>query len=177
MVENIHTRVLNAPVEVVGNLIDRLASRDEALWPTNRWPPMRFDRPLGVGAAGGHGPIRYFVESFEPGRSITFRFTSPKGYVGFHSLDVNEIEPGVVQLRHVLRMRTTGMTRLAWPLAFRWLHDALVEDAFDRAETYCTSRVLSERQLSIWVRILRYLMSSKRARVLIKRRTNAAVQK
>jgi hypothetical protein len=177
MVENIHTRILKATIQEVGSLIDRLASREDTLWPSNRWPAMRFDRPLGVGAVGGHGPIRYFVESYEPGRSITFRFTSPKGYVGIHALDVKEVEPGAVQLRHVLKMRMTGLTRLTWPLAFRWLHDALVEDAFDRAEAYCTSSVLSERSLSMWVRILRHLMSSKGARVFIKRRTSAAVQK
>ncbi|UNO43730.1 DUF2867 domain-containing protein [Streptomyces sp. MST-110588] len=38
---------------------------------------MRFDRPLGVGAYGGHGPVRYRVSAYDPGRRIRFDFTSP----------------------------------------------------------------------------------------------------
>jgi hypothetical protein len=177
MVNNVHVRNFHAPITEVGGLIDRLGSRDDAFWPTNRWPRMRFDRPLAVGAIGGHGPIRYFVEAYDPGRSITFRFTSPKGYVGTHSLDVKEVTSGEVQLRHALKMRVAGMTRLSWPLAFRWLHDALVEDAFDCAESHLMSTQVSERALSTWVRIIRYLMSSPGARALAKRRSSVVVPK
>jgi hypothetical protein len=31
-------------------LIDGLAGEQDRLWPWRAWPPMRFDRPLGVGA-------------------------------------------------------------------------------------------------------------------------------
>lgn len=176
MVENIHVRIFRAPLADARSLIDRLASRDDVMWPSKRWPAIRFDRPLGVGAIGGHGPIRYYVESYEPGHAITFRFTSPKGYIGTHALDVRELERGQVQIRHVLKMRVAGMARLVWPLAFRWLHDALVEDAFDRAESYCTSNQLSERALSTWVRVLRHLMSSKRVRVRASETASVAVR-
>ena len=57
-IQNIHERVLDAPAGKVGALIDSLAAADDLLWPTDRWPPMQFDRALGVGASGGHGPIR-----------------------------------------------------------------------------------------------------------------------
>ena len=64
---NVHERELNASLEKAGVLIDRLASRDDLLWPYDRWPAMRFDRPLGVGAVGGHGPIRYVIEAYVDG--------------------------------------------------------------------------------------------------------------
>ena len=94
-VTNVHERALGASAAIAGELIDRLASEHDVLWPLDRWPPMRFDRSLGVGADGGHGPIRYVVEAYEPGRSIRFRFTRPKGFIKLHffeySLPANKI--------------------------------------------------------------------------------------
>jgi hypothetical protein len=157
MVENIHERVIHAPLSKVGGLIDNLATPDDALWPKDRWPPVRFDRPLEVGASGGHGPIRYSVEAYEPGRSVRFRFTAPRGFTGTHSFDAEEIAPGSTRLRHTLTMRLSGVARLSWPLMFRWLHDALVEDALDRAEAHCEQKSVARREWSFVVRLLRRL--------------------
>ncbi|MBU1073515.1 hypothetical protein KKG45_09740, partial [bacterium] len=79
-VRNIHQRTVDAPAAVVGRLFDGLASVNDPLWPADRWPPMRFDRPLQVGARGGHGLVRYDVGASEPGRSIRFDFTAPRGF-------------------------------------------------------------------------------------------------
>src|SRR5438128_791395 len=76
---NVHQRLLNASPERVGALIDSLSSRNDMLWPHENWPRIRLDRALGVGAAGGHGPIRYTVEAYAPGHSVRCRFTGPKG--------------------------------------------------------------------------------------------------
>ncbi|MBC7909406.1 MAG: SRPBCC family protein [Pyrinomonadaceae bacterium] len=177
MIKNTHERIIHAQVSEVGSLIDGLASRDDALWPATNWPPMRFDRPLRVGAVGGHGPIRYFIESYEPSRSITFRFTAPKGFIGTHGLAVEEIAPNVVRLRHVLTMRVKGLARLSWPLAFRWLHDALVEDALDRAEAHFASKPLNKNRWSLWVRLLRRLMSPRKAVVAARKDGMATARK
>jgi hypothetical protein len=48
LIENVHERVLSAPVSEVGRLLDRLGSGGDPLWPSPTWVPMRFDRPLGV---------------------------------------------------------------------------------------------------------------------------------
>jgi hypothetical protein len=45
--------------------------------------------------------------------------------------------------------------RFGWPLAVRWLHDALIEDALDRAETATAARPVPARRWSPWVRLLR----------------------
>ncbi|MBA3239743.1 MAG: SRPBCC family protein [Acidobacteria bacterium] len=154
-VQNVHERVFRAPLSAVGDLLDGLASPSDALWPRDRWPPVRFDRPLGVGAKGGHGPIRYTIEAYEPGRSIRFRFDAPRGFEGTHAFDVEEVAPGAVRLRHTLSMRARGWARLSWPLLFRPLHDALVEDALDRAEVSFQVPSAGPRQWPRRVRALR----------------------
>jgi hypothetical protein len=115
---------------------------------------MRFDRPLAIGARGGHGPIRYDVDAYEPGRSVRFRFTAPRGFEGFHAYEVDE-RAGRTILRHVLEMRASGAARATWPLVFRPLHDALIEDSLDRAEHAVTGGVARPAHWSAYVRFLR----------------------
>ncbi len=159
MVLNIHTRDLHTSRDAVGALLDSLASNQDLLWPRDRWPAIRFDRPLQVGAVGGHGPIRYIVEMYEPGRAIRVRFIGTRGVHGTHGFEIKDSAPGMVCLEHRLSMRVSGVARLSWPLMFRWLHDALVEDALDRAEASITSRPLQERHWSPWVHFLRRVAS------------------
>ncbi len=158
MVLNIHARDLHTSRDAVGALLDSLASDQDLLWPGDRWPAMRFERPLQVGAVGGHGPIRYRVEDYEPGRAIRFRLTG-RGVHGTHGFEIKDSAPGMVRLEHRLCMRVSGVARLSWLLMFRWLHDALVEDALDRAEASVTSRSLQKRHWSLWVCFLRRVVS------------------
>ncbi|WP_437765210.1 hypothetical protein WMF27_31175 [Sorangium sp. So ce281] len=107
-VVNVHRRLLRASPERVGALIDSLASLEDALWPRHAWPRMELDRPLGVGAAGGHGPIRYFVADHAEGRRVRFRFTGPQGFDGWHGFDVLAVAPEHCVLEHRLEMRAGG---------------------------------------------------------------------
>jgi len=161
-VRNVHERGLAAPASRVGPLLDSLASANDALWPGDRWPAMKFDRPLAVGAVGGHGPIGYTVEEYVPGRRVWFRFTAPRGFNGSHGFDLVPLDEGRTLLRHVLEMRTGGAASLTWPLVFRPLHDALLEDALDRAER-SLGLLPRARSWSLWVRLLRRLLSGGRA--------------
>lgn len=161
-VVNIHERVLDAPIDRVGELIDGLASADDRLWPHDRWVPMRLDRPLAVGASGGHGPICYVVESYTPGRKVQFRFTGPKGFVGVHWFDVESVEPAKTKLRHTIEMQTSGLALLAWAIAIRPMHDGLMEDLLDRAEVFI-GKQLPQRQWSRWVKIVRWAMRRRRS--------------
>lgn len=160
---NIHERPLHAAPDQVGALIDTLASPKDALCPIYWWPRMQFDRPLSVGATGGHGTIRYFVEEYYPGKSITFRFTAPPEFTGFHGYEIVEKADQSVLLRHTLQITTHGRTRLSWPLMFRPLHDALIEDSLTMAQV---SLGLSPQvqPWSLWVRFLRWIMSGGKAR-------------
>lgn len=133
-VVNVHQRLLHAPPERAGALIDTLASPADALWPGRRWPRMRLDRPLGVGAAGGHGPIRYVVEAYVPGQMVRFRFTAPTGFDGWHAFEVLDATAVHCVLEHRIEMTVRGPALLTWPLAIRHLHDACVEDALSQAQ-------------------------------------------
>ncbi len=152
-VHNLHERFVPAPPEAVGALLDTLGGAEDAVWPRDHWWPMELDRPLGEGAAGGHSDIRYDVRTYEPGRRVVFRFDPACGLDGTHTFDVLP-RPGGVLLRHDLTARALGGTRLLWPLAIRSIHDAVVEDAFDRVH----ERFVPGRQRTPWspyVRLLR----------------------
>jgi hypothetical protein len=156
-VVNIHERVFDASIAEIGKLIDGLASADDKLWPRDRWPAIQFDRPLSTGAVGGHGPIRYTVESYKPGSNIQFRFTEPKDFLGSHRFEVATTAEGKTRLRHILEMQVHGMARLTWPLAICPLHDALLEDVLDQVEIY-TGGQPAARSWSLWVKLLRRVM-------------------
>jgi hypothetical protein len=160
-VRNVHERVLVATPAQVGALLDSLGSVDDALWPGESWPAMRFDRPLGVGAIGGHGPIRYTVETYDPGRSIRFRFTAPAGFDGTHAFDVLQADADRTVLRHTIDMRVHGWAVVSWPVVYRPLHDALLEDGLDRAEL-ALGRVPRGARWSTWVRLLRSVLGGRR---------------
>lgn len=161
---NMHERELEADPIQIGVLIDSLASKEDRLWPKHIWPQMKFDRSLCVGAKGGHGPIRYFVEAYTPGKTIKFRFTGPKGFDGFHRYDIVDDPKHAVGLRHTLKMNTYGLARLSWPLLYRPLHDALIEDSLATAQTSLglTPKI---KAWSPWVKMLRWLVSGGKARV------------
>jgi hypothetical protein len=154
---NIHERILDASVDRVGQLIDSLASADDRLWPHDHWPPMHFDRPLGVGATGGHGPIGYVVESYTPGRGVRFRFTKPDGFIGTHRFETEPISPTKTKLRHVIDMQVTAKASLAWLIVIRPLHNTVLEDLLDRAQV-ATGGQPPPRKWSRWVRFLRWIM-------------------
>ncbi|MCI2422574.1 SRPBCC family protein [Saccharopolyspora sp. K220] len=158
-IRNLHVRHLPVDENTAGALIDSLASPHDRLWAHDEWPEMRFDGPLTVGASGGHGPIRYRIVGYAPGRWIQFRFTAPRGFDGIHEFTVHP-EPDGTALHHLLSMHARGPARITWPLVWRPLHDAVLEDSLDRAERATTATVRSAARWSWWVRMLRALASA-----------------
>ena len=157
MVVNIHERVYEAPMPEVAALVATLASKDDRFWPYECWPRMKFDRGLVPGASGGHGPVRYQVESVDPASEVIFRFTGPSGFDGGHALTVTSVSDSVTRLRHEIRLCPRGLARLTWPLFFRPMHDALLEEAFDKAARELGSPPESPHRRSIWVQLLRWV--------------------
>jgi hypothetical protein len=153
-VRNVHEREFPLPTATIGALIDALASPEDRLWPKDKWPPMSFDGPLAVGAAGGHGPVRYSVEQYTPGQSIRFRFSAPRGFNGTHRFETKERQ-GKTVLRHIIEMNATGPALLSWPLFIRPLHDACLEDCLDRATVSLGVTLANPAGWSIYVRVLR----------------------
>jgi len=129
VVHNVHQREFRASSAQLGDLLDRVAEPGGPLWP-RPWPPMVLDRPLGVGAEGGHGPIRYRVAEYSPGARVVFELTA------------------------------IGLGVLTWPLVIRWLHDAVLEDLLDRAGYAVGDPPARPVQWSLWVRVGRRLLGA-----------------
>jgi hypothetical protein len=161
VVRNVHERRIPVPPERLGPLLDRLGGPDDELWPSPQWAAMVLDGPVAVGAAGGHGPIRYRVTAHEPGRRVEFTADPGVGVVGTHSFRVEPDGGSGSILRHVIDGRLTGSMVLAWPLVVRWIHDAVLEDLLDRAETAVGTGPARPARWSPWVRLLRLVTSAR----------------
>lgn len=164
MIHNVHERALTARREDVGALIDSLGSEADRLWPRDAWPAMRLDKPLGVGAAGGHGPVHYIVTHYEPGWRVEFRFTGPSGFHGHHAFIASSRTDGSAVLRHELTLSPRGPAIVTWPFFFRPLHDALIEECLDRAEHECGAPPRRPYRRTAWTRLLRASFSVRLAR-------------
>ncbi len=158
---SIQTRRIAAPATEVGALLDHLATHGDPLWPSPAWPPIRLDRGLAIGSRGGHGPIRYHVVEYEPGRRARFVFDPPTGIEGYHELRVEDAGPHECTLIHDGRGRMFGSMRLGWPLAVRWLHEALLRDLMDNAELAATGSLPRPSRHSRWVRTLRRVLAKR----------------
>ena len=118
---------------------------------------MVLDRPLALGADGGHDGIYYYVSEYEPGRRVRFTFHPRTGIVGAHELGLDALDDERSRIRHVLIGRTSGAMRVMFPAAVEPLHDAVIEDLFDNAEHETTGTVIRPATWSPRVRVLRRL--------------------
>ena len=102
-----------------------------------------------------------------PGESIKFRFTGPKGFDGFHGYEwVKTLEDTIV-LRHTLEMTTRGLAVLSWPVVYRPLHDALIEDSLATAEASLGKAPHSPTLVVVGSRFLRRIVSRGKARAQV----------
>jgi hypothetical protein len=152
---NIHKRVINQPKIKIAELLDTLASENDKMLATNKWPRMKLDKGLQVDSKGGHGPIRYTVQAYNQGELIEFKFSKPIGFTGIHKFEITELGTHKTEIKHTIDMNTSGKAVLMWSLAIRWLHDAFIEDAFDKVENHF-SPVKKAYKWNIWVRFLRW---------------------
>lgn len=152
--------MIDAPVGQVGALLDTLASDQDQLWPWENWPALRLRPGLEVGGTGGHRPVRYRVIEYVPGSRVRFKFLGPTGFNGHHEFAVAEGSAGTCVISHRLVIAPTGPARLSWPMVFRPLHDALTEEAFDKAAAHAGgSQPMSTHRRSAYVRFLRSLLT------------------
>jgi len=143
--------------------MDSLSSTQDALWPRDQWPAMRLDARLGVGASGGHGPIRYSVREYEPGSRVCFSFTDPTGFDGTHRFEIEAVDEGSTRLRHVVEMDVHWPASVSWPVVFRPLHDSLLEDCLDTAARGLGD-VPRDAAWSLWTKLLRRVLSRRSGR-------------
>jgi Protein of unknown function (DUF3995) len=152
---NVHVREIEAPVSVVGEILDTLGGPGDRVWANDIWvaEPVVFDRRLGVGADGGHGSIRYTVVEYEPGRRVVFRFSPDGGLSGTHGFELEPVRPEMTRITHFLDAETPRRMRPVLPILIGW-HDAMVETAFDRVELEATGSLRCRARIPRWLRIV-----------------------
>ena len=154
---NIHQREIQQPKEVIAELFATLSSKNDAIWPKEKWPTMRLNNGLEKDSKGGHGPIRYFVKEHIPAKLIEFTFSKPTGFNGTHRFEITEIDNQKTLVKHTIKMKVSGKGLFLWGFAIRSLHDALLEDAFDKIENQF-SKEKKKTKWSFWVRVLRKIL-------------------
>jgi hypothetical protein len=154
-IENVHARDIQAPLSVVGDILDTLGSADDRVWASDIWvaEPVVFDRPLGIGADGGHGSIRYSVVEYQPGRRIVFRFSPGGGLSGTHGFDLQPVGSDQTRITHFLDAHPGMWMRPLVPILVGW-HDAMVETAFDRVELEATGSLPRRTHIPRWLRVV-----------------------
>lgn len=130
-VGNRHERRIGLDIVTARLRLAALASPEDRLWPSARWPALRLDGGLVAGARGGHGPVSYVVASVSQDE-VVFQFERPFPFVGTHRFELTGEGPRSTIIIHELVGQPRGAMKVIWPLVMEPLHDALVEDAFDR---------------------------------------------
>ena len=161
---NVHKRVLSLPKHEVAALLKTLSTADDRIWPYEKWPAMKFKEGLKVGSKGGNGPIRYTVEKYDPDEMIRFRFSRPQGFHGSHTFELKALGGEATEIKHTIAMRTIGKATWLWILGIRSLHNALIEDSFDKLENQCSEQT-KRTPWNFWVRFLRRQLAKRSATV------------
>jgi hypothetical protein len=164
---NVHERRLPILLEAAGRILDSLSSGDDLLWPGEQWPPMVLDRGLAPGSSGGHGLVRYKVSEYVPGRRVEFEFRPMarrlRTFRGRHYFEVLSRGEQAI-LRHTIDVDTDFATWMQWKLVIEPLHDALLEDAFDKAERKAGLPAPHRSMWSLRVRFLRWMVRRQAAK-------------
>ena len=140
-------------------MLETLSTENDLVWPNEEWPAMKFKEGIKVGAVGGHGPIRYSVENYDPNSVIQFRFLRPLGFNGIHKFEVKELSSTQTEVTHFIDMKIDLRGTFIWLFSVKSLHNALVEDGLDKLENH----FLDDKKLtkwSLWVMILRWFFAS-----------------
>ena len=157
---NIHKRIVYQPKEKVSLLFKTLASSEDLVWPNENWPSMKFKDELKVGSKGGHGLIRYTIIDFKAGEYIKFQFSKPEGFNGTHELKISPISKDETEICHEIKMQTSLKATFFWIVIVSWLHDALIEEAFDKVENYFAIHK-KVTKYNAWVNFLRGVYNRK----------------
>ncbi len=151
---NVHERTVNQPKARVSKLLETMATANDKIWPRENWPAIKFKDGLKIGSYGGHGPIKYKIIEYDLGNAIHFEFLKPSKFKGYHKFEIFDLEHSKTKVVHSLQMKTFGLGTLYWVFAIRWLHDALIEDAFNKIENEFSIN-MKMTKWGFWVKFLR----------------------
>ena len=159
---NIHTREIESEVGKIVDLLSTLSTNEDRIWPKEKWPSMKLNDGLKIGSEGGHGPIRYKVIDYNPESHVVFQFQKPLGFNGIHKFELSQMDKNNTQIEHTIEMTTNGIGTIKWLLAIKWLHDTLIEDAFDKIQNQLEHKN-HKTDWNIWVKLLRAIMTPRKS--------------
>jgi hypothetical protein len=141
-------------------IFETLATTKDLVWPYENWPAIKFKEGLKIGNKGGHGRIRFTIVGFEVGKFIKFKFNKPDGFNGIHTLRIKSIESNKTEISHEIQMQTSFKATFLWIFIIKWLHDALIEEAFDKVENQFSAEK-KVTKYNAWVNYLRGIYKGK----------------
>ncbi len=164
---NRHDRIIPADQDALGPVLNSLSGPEDELWPRDKWPPMVLDTALKVGAAGGHGPVRYRVSEYVPGRRAAFQFDRAGLMGGVDGRHYFEVVPrrGHVIIRHDLEGECGLGMWLKWTFLVKPLHNTVIEDAFDKVESRFRGTAVKRSHWGPYIRFLRWMRARQRRRL------------
>jgi hypothetical protein len=167
---NVHERSFPVPEVALSTVLDTLAGTDDQLWPWELWPPMVLDRGLRIGSRGGHSLIRYHLTEYVPGKRIEFGFDPMVHLGGFRGRHFFEViaRPGHTVLRHTIDVEIDPANWIYWKVFIERIHDAVLEDAFDKVERHLGIVPRRRSRWSLYVRFLRWLRARSGAKARLK---------
>jgi hypothetical protein len=120
---------------------------------------MVLNRGLTLNSCGGHSSIRYKVAEYLPGRRVEFEFEPMPHLQCFRGRHFFEVLPRGEQviMRHTIDVEIDFATWVYWKLFIERIHDAVIEDAFDKAERSAGMSQPHRSRWSLYVRFLRWL--------------------
>jgi len=157
-VANIHQREIDTSKEEFVTLFSTLATSEDKIWPYELWPRMKMNNGLNVGSIGRHGPIHYEIIESNLESHLVFQFQRPIGFHGVHKFEFAEKDANKILLKHTIDIATSGLGTFKWILGIRSLHNALIEDAFDKIENHLTGSK-KKSEWNLYVRFLRTILS------------------
>ncbi|MFD8953124.1 hypothetical protein ACFV0B_30220 [Streptomyces xanthophaeus] len=104
-----------------------------------------------------HGAQPHLGEQRWPPREAVVHGAAGRADGLGHEFAVLPVDADRTLLRHTPATSTSGLPRVTWPLVWRPLHDACLEDSLDRAELARTGAVARPARWSPYVRFLRTL--------------------
>jgi hypothetical protein len=157
---NKHERVVNSSTESLAWTIDNPSGPDESFWPHEKWPPRITPNPIKVGLPASHsnGLVQYKVSEYIPGKRISYQFEpagATAGLDGRHFLEIIARHKYTV-IRHIVDADCSLKMWLRWIVFIAPVHNAIIEDTFDKVENRINSNSNKYTRWSLWVKFLRW---------------------
>lgn len=163
----VHKRQFDSPDHEVRALLDSFGRPGGLFQPGEEWLAQGINETLTVGVKTGHWPFKYEVQDYVPGESLGFTFLYPPCLKGATCrFQIYKNLKGNTVLVNTFEHSAKGPANISWPLVFKWLYQASIQDVLANAQR-SLGEVPKVRGWSPWVNLLRSIFLARTKRKLI----------